>query len=185
MNKFLPLVAALFFLQLHENIQAQNIVIGTTAPQQKLHIAGGLRVDTLANGIDSGLLRHNAFGTVYTLKFNGDSTQMLRGNGTFGTSSAFNWSLKGNAGTNPSNNFIGTTDNQPLRFKTNNQPSGMIDPINFNIFFGTNAGLNNGSQAGNIALGRGALSANNTGGGHVAIGDSSLSFANIGYPNTA
>ena len=30
------------------------------------------------------------------------------------------WNLTGNAGTNPSSNFIGTTDNQSLRFRVNN-----------------------------------------------------------------
>jgi hypothetical protein len=30
------------------------------------------------------------------------------------------WSLLGNTGTNPANHFIGTTDNQPLVFRTNN-----------------------------------------------------------------
>jgi hypothetical protein len=33
---------------------------------------------------------------------------------------AKNWSLKGNADTDPATDFIGTTDNQPLIFKTNN-----------------------------------------------------------------
>lgn len=31
-----------------------------------------------------------------------------------------NWSLTGNTGTNPTTNFIGTTDNQDLQFRTNN-----------------------------------------------------------------
>lgn len=31
-----------------------------------------------------------------------------------------NWSILGNSGTNPATNFIGTTDNQPIVFKTNN-----------------------------------------------------------------
>ncbi|MGE6220967.1 hypothetical protein [Nubsella zeaxanthinifaciens] len=30
------------------------------------------------------------------------------------------WSLNGNSGTNPATNFLGTTDNKPLIFKTNN-----------------------------------------------------------------
>lgn len=30
------------------------------------------------------------------------------------------WTTTGNSGTNPANNFLGTTDNQPLIFKTNN-----------------------------------------------------------------
>ncbi|WP_330745055.1 cell wall anchor protein [Chryseobacterium sp. CP-77] len=45
---------------------------------------------------------------------------------------AQSWSTTGNSGTNPSNNFIGTTDNQPLIFKTNNTkvmnilPNGVV-----------------------------------------------------------
>lgn len=33
---------------------------------------------------------------------------------------AQSWNLTGNSGTNSSTNFLGTTDNQPLVFKTNN-----------------------------------------------------------------
>ncbi|RLJ34187.1 hypothetical protein CLU97_3682 [Chryseobacterium sp. 7] len=46
---------------------------------------------------------------------------------------AQSWNTTGNSGTNPSNNFIGTTDNQPLVFKTNNTkvmnilPNGVIN----------------------------------------------------------
>src|SRR6266478_7351817 len=32
-----------------------------------------------------------------------------------------NWTLSGNAGTNPPDDFLGTTDNQPLDIKTNGQ----------------------------------------------------------------
>lgn len=45
---------------------------------------------------------------------------------------AQSWSTTGNSGTNPSNNFIGTKDNQPLVFKTNNTkvmnilPNGVV-----------------------------------------------------------
>ncbi len=35
--------------------------------------------------------------------------------------SGSNWSLTGNAGTNPSNQFLGTTDGNPLTFKTNGE----------------------------------------------------------------
>src|SRR5687767_4379651 len=34
---------------------------------------------------------------------------------------AQSWSLTGNAGTNSSSNFVGTTDNNALIFRTNNQ----------------------------------------------------------------
>jgi hypothetical protein len=37
------------------------------------------------------------------------------------------WELNGNAGTNPSANFLGTTDNQPLVIETNSVPRLRID----------------------------------------------------------
>ncbi len=37
------------------------------------------------------------------------------------------WSTSGNAGTNPSTNFIGTTDAQDLVIKVNNRPAGLIE----------------------------------------------------------
>lgn len=43
----------------------------------------------------------------------GEDTMLLRG-------SLNAWKLTGNAGTNPSNNFVGTVDTQALVFKTNN-----------------------------------------------------------------
>jgi len=38
------------------------------------------------------------------------------------------WHLIGNAGTNPTTNFIGTTDNQPLVFKVNSQQVFRLEP---------------------------------------------------------
>lgn len=49
---------------------------------------------------------------------------------------AQSWNTTGNSGTNPSNNFIGTTDNQPLILKSNNIESIRIKP-NGNIGVGT------------------------------------------------
>lgn len=39
----------------------------------------------------------------------------------------YSWDLKGNAGTNPSSDFIGTLDSVPLKFKTNNNQVGQFD----------------------------------------------------------
>ena len=39
----------------------------------------------------------------------------------------FDWTLNGNAGTNPSNNFVGTTDNQPLVIRTNATEGVRVD----------------------------------------------------------
>lgn len=46
------------------------------------------------------------------------------------------WLVTGNAGTNPGVNFIGTTDNKPLIFRTDDILSGILDPIYRNVALG-------------------------------------------------
>ena len=67
------------------------------------------------------------------------------------TNPTTNWNLLGNATTNPSTNFIGTTDNIDLVFRRNNSRAGFIgDPTydasfnynNGNTSFGANSLLN-------------------------------------------
>jgi hypothetical protein len=53
------------------------------------------------------------------------------------------WKLSGNGGTNPSTQFIGTSDNQPLALRVNNIAAGKIDFGLDNVFIGIKAGLNN------------------------------------------
>jgi len=72
------------------------------------------------------------------------------------------WSLNGNAGTDPSVNFIGTTDKTNVIFKRNNTFSGKLDPNS--TAFGQNS--------------------NNTGSNTVAIGNDVLK-QNTGLENTA
>lgn len=54
------------------------------------------------------------------------------------------WNTTGNSGTNPSNNFLGTTDNQPLVFKANNTEAMRIFP-NGKVKIGANDPVNNDS----------------------------------------
>lgn len=180
-------------------VRAQNVGIGTLHPQQKLHVAGGLRVDTLSNGKDSGLVRHNADGTVFSLAFSGDSTQVLRGNGTFGPAATAvpgvvtpfapvtnPWLLGGNAGVTPATNFLGTTDNAALRFRINNQWAGMLDSVSQNTFFGYGAGKNDTALGTfNTAVGMRALSANTTGIFNTVVGWNALPANTSGTQNTA
>ena len=165
---------------------AQNVGVGTSNPLNKLHVAGGLRLDTLTGVNGSGLVTHNANGVIYGLKFSGNANDVLRGDGTFGSggtggSPANVWLLSGNSGTNPETNFLGTTDNQPLLFRVNNIRHGYLGN---NIFLGSNAGLLNTGR-GNIAIGSGALQNNASSSALVAVGDSAL-FNNVGsLQNTA
>jgi hypothetical protein len=73
---------------------------------------------------------------------NADNSLRLRSNGSWKkiadmSAASSNWSLTGNSGTNPANNFLGTLDGQPLVIKTNNNEAMRIDASG-NIGIGTN-----------------------------------------------
>lgn len=105
----------------------------------------------------------------------------------------YTWSLTGNSNTNPAFNFIGTTDNQPLLLKTNNQRVAFFDNTGFNnLFIGKLAGIssaptgtpgtaNSGSY--NIGFGASSLTSLTTGFGNVAIGFGSLANLSTGSDN--
>jgi hypothetical protein len=84
------------------------------------------------------------------------------------------WNLAGNGNVDPSNNFIGTTNNQPLRFRINNIQAGELHPETGNIFWGLRAGAANTSGFSNVAIGTDALKFDIEGANLVAIGDSAL-----------
>ncbi len=87
---------------------------------------------------------------------------------------ASTWSITGNANISESNNFIGTTDNQPIRFRANNISAGGINPATGNVGLGmrTMTGSLNGYS--NVAIGTAALYFNSYYSNQVAIGDSAL-----------
>jgi trimeric autotransporter adhesin len=95
------------------------------------------------------------------------------------------WSVSGNAGTNPSTNFIGTTDNVSLRFKVNNVFAGEISPLTNNMFFGLASGNTTGTGGFNTGVGINALQSLTTGVSNTATGYHSLSLNTSGYNNTA
>jgi hypothetical protein len=107
------------------SVWAQNVGIGTTSPTHRLHLAnmgagdpGLLRVQSLANP-NKSVGTFSDQGVLGKVNFTGDSKDLLHGDLTF-KQDATDWRLVGNTGTNASTNFLGTTDNQPLVFRTNN-----------------------------------------------------------------
>src|SRR5437773_10167573 len=89
---------------------SQNVGIGTTNPLNKLHVAGGFRLDTLVGVGGSGLLKHDANGVVYGLKFTGNATDVLRGDGSFGSflgNGVNYWSLNGSHIFNNNSGYVG------------------------------------------------------------------------------
>jgi trimeric autotransporter adhesin len=87
---------------------------------------------------------------------------------------ATGWSLTGNAGTSPATNFVGTTNNIPLRFRSNNGVVGHFSQDN--IFLGDSAGIATNEALGyyNVAVGSLAFNSNDTGANNVAIGAGAL-----------
>jgi hypothetical protein len=107
------------------------------------------------------------------------------------TMSAQDWSLAGNAGTNPATDFLGTTDGAPLVLRVNNVRSGLIDEPSRSSFFGRNTGVNNTYVAGlmlgleNAAFGDGSMTANTHGSMNAALGARSLRANTTGDMNLA
>lgn len=94
------------------------------------------------------------------------------------------WSLTGDAGTNPSTNFIGTTDNVSFVMKVNNIIAGQLSPDrNDEVSFGRSA-LIGGSGDRNTAMGYYALSVN-TGSYNTSVGNYALRLNSSGRDNTA
>jgi hypothetical protein len=93
-----------------------------------------------------------------------------------------NWGLIGNAGTNPSTNFIGTTDDTDIVFRRNTVIAGRIGFSN--NAFGTGS-LQNNIGFSNNAFGRATLRNNTNGIRNNAFGDETLSFCTTGSFNNA
>jgi trimeric autotransporter adhesin len=82
------------------------------------------------------------------------------------------WNTRGNAGTDTSVNFIGTTDNKPLLIKVNNTKAGLISP---DLLGDLSLGINSLSKhknpdGANVAIGRRAMANDTSGTFNVAVG---------------
>ncbi len=168
---------------------AQGVGIGTSTPDASaiLEIKSGTKgillprtSTTSRNSIANpakGLILYDS--TTSGFWFNSGSTwvQLSTGNNS--------WSLMGNSTTNPAINFIGTTDDQPLRFRVNNTWAGEINPTNLNVFFGSDAGNLSITGQANSAFGDHALFALTDGNFNSANGYLALTANTTGYNNTA
>ena len=90
------------------------------------------------------------------------------------------WKLTGNSNV-ADTSFLGSINNQSLKFRFNNTPSGQINDTT--TYFGYKAGLTNPTLVHNIGIGSSALQNNNTT-HNIAIGDSAL-YANAAGGVTA
>lgn len=159
--------------------------------------SGTLATTTLAGGIE--FLNDNFYGTITTGRTRktfaflesptftgtvGGITQGMVGLGNVDNTSDINkpistatqtalntkWGIVGNAGTNSTTSFLGTTDNVVLNFRVNNQNAGRIDNTLLNSFWGYQAGNIAATGTGNTAIGANSLATNNTGNSNTALG---------------
>ena len=97
------------------------------------------------------------------------------------------WSLSGNASTNPPTDFLGTTDSKKLIFKVNNYLSGLIDyhvdTANTSFGYKTLNSLTTGAY--NAAFGYETLFSNTSGGANTAFGVQSLTSNTGAWNNSA
>ncbi|MBL7943816.1 MAG: hypothetical protein JNM00_13670, partial [Flavobacteriales bacterium] len=95
-----------------------------------------------------------------------------------------NWSTSGNSFMFSVEPYIGTNNDYPLRFRSNNVQSGLIDREAQNVFFGYNTGPTNTGEE-NTFLGHYSGSANTIGEGNSAFGAFSLISNTSGSYNTS
>ena len=147
------------------NRTSGNIGIGTAASAAKLEIAGQVKI---TGGVPwaGKILMSDATGLA--------SWQTPTG------AAAIPWAIAWNAGTNPASNFVGTTDNFGLAFRTNNTENMRL-LISGNLGIGTNAPASRLSVAwGWLSVGYPTIAAPSNGAiisGNVGIGTSSPSEA--------
>ena len=151
-------------------IMGGNVGIGNINPAEKLDVNGKTKTINLQVTTGAGA------GKVLTSDATGNATWQTVGAGS-------GWSLAGNAGTNPTTNFIGTTDNNDVVFKRNNTLAGRINDENVSL--GDRALNAISSGIGNVAMGRIALFSNATASYNTAIGASSMYANTTGTANTA
>lgn len=150
-----------------------NIGIGTGTPTTPLQVKGKTTTDSLA------IIGSNPVipGDVLVARDPSGDTRWASPLG-------FAWLLKGNIGTNPAVNFMGTTDNVDVIFKRHNILSGMLDSVNNNTSWGV-AALDANTATYNTAVGCQALFANTLGGSNTAVGAEALASNTQGNNNTA
>jgi hypothetical protein len=175
MKKWLCLTA---LITITTTAYSQNVGIGTSNP----HASAALEIKANTKGLlvprtssssriaianpAKGLMLYDTTTSSFWFH-NGTLWNNLSATGSVG------WLLSGNSGTNPSTDFIGTTDNSSLRFKINNSNAGLLTN-NGNVAWGLRSGNNITSGYSNIAVGTDALKASTFNSNIVAIGDSAL-----------
>lgn len=129
-----------------------NVGLGTFAPATQLHVwsaANPLTLTGVQVGSTTDSLLTIMSGTVRKLPASGFAT------------AGSDWSTSGNTGTSWTNNFMGTTDNVSLRFRTNNVQGMMLDSVG-NVAVGNSPQQTSGVNMEKLLVDAGSTAANPT-----------------------
>ena len=138
----------------------------------------------------------NSPGFYYWENFSGSWTSIGTGSSGGGSSSGTAWDIQGNSGTNTTSNFLGTTDNVGVVFRTNNIArlriglNGELNTLNTgqSVFLGNQAGQNDdhdGVNNNNVYIGHTAAQNAVGGSGNVALGYQAAQNLTNGNQNVA
>lgn len=144
----------------------------------KIKNASIVEADLADNAVTATKLNTMGAANGQVLKF--DGTKWAPANDDPG---AAGWQLGGNAAT--TDDFIGTTNDEPLRFKVNNEKAGVISRTTLNTSYGYMSMKANTTGERNTAFGFKSLLNNTTGQRNTAIGSQALYLNTEGFDNTA
>jgi hypothetical protein len=149
---FSIIIPGLFFIiTFSNNIFAQSVGIGTTAPHPSALLDlksddKGLLVPRITSIKRDGMMNPAKGLMVFVI----DDSSFYFYDGAWRRLAPVNetWNIKGNAGTDQTVNFIGTTDSKPVTFKVKNAMQMQLDSVgrlqlfspNFNLLIGNGAG---------------------------------------------
>ncbi len=173
----------LFTVLISFTVFAQNVGIGTAAPNASSQLditstSKGLLIPRMSTSAITSISNPAKGLMVYdslkSLLMVNTGTPLSPNWQPVAANTNSGWNLTGNNGTNPNNQFLGNTDNKPLRFRVNNTWAGELNPVSGNVLLGLRAGQSNTTGYSKVALGTDALKLDMDGTNLVAIGDSAL-----------
>ena len=170
-----------FLVFISSDLFSQSIGIGTTSPNS----SAALDISNTGKGLLIPRITSTGITAIANpakglMVYDSVKNQLLVNMGTASIPnwqnivSSSGWGLAGNNISNPSAQFIGNTNNQPLNFRVNNIAAGELNPQNGDVFWGLRSGQANVTGFSNIAIGTDAAKLNPFASHIIAIGDSAL-----------